>query len=88
MSDVIHGTLHDQEKTSCIVLKTYDRDGMWNLLAEARAYKSLQDLQGTEVAAQFGILATSHWGWVGLLIEDAGVPLGCGGKWDVEPADR
>ncbi|KAJ7430115.1 hypothetical protein B0H11DRAFT_2398553 [Mycena galericulata] len=89
LADVARATFHKDGQTSHAVLKTYDATGFRQVVAEVRAYETLRDLQGTTVAAQIGIIAPLHWTWVGLLMEDAGDPLGCGEDWAaLGPLDR
>ncbi|KAJ7512379.1 hypothetical protein B0H11DRAFT_479756 [Mycena galericulata] len=84
LADVARATFHKDGQTSHAVLKTYDATGFRQVVAE-----TLRDLQGTTVAAQIGIIAPLHWTWVGLLMEDAGDPLGCGEDWAaLGPLDR
>ncbi|KAJ7127076.1 hypothetical protein C8R44DRAFT_113490 [Mycena epipterygia] len=90
LAEVAHGTLYGEDDTEIpVVFKSYGAAEISNLAAEAAAYSRLEPLQGREVAAQIGILAPWHWGWGGLLMENIGVPLGDGGRWDVvEPAAK
>ncbi|KAJ6591151.1 hypothetical protein DFH09DRAFT_195007 [Mycena vulgaris] len=71
-----------------VVVKCYDTLGRHTLIMEAWAYHKLEGLQGAQVPAQIALVAPPHWGWVGLLMENAGTGLECGDDWrglDSEP---